>query len=85
MMAWSVLQAVCGLYQLTGATSWLATGLPHSSLFPFQTASIGVYPASTVLDPIDPQAPEKLDVVNFSKAELDGQALSLATAMQYGE
>ncbi|KIM94765.1 hypothetical protein OIDMADRAFT_172496 [Oidiodendron maius Zn] len=61
-----------------------AGGLPHSSLFPFQTASIGVYPASTVLDPINPQAPEKLDIVNFSKAELDGQALSIATAMQYG-
>ncbi|RDW63255.1 hypothetical protein BP6252_10800 [Coleophoma cylindrospora] len=63
----------------------LAGGLPHPSLFPFQSTSISTYPSSVVLDAAGmPKVEQDVLNVTITKEEQTGQMISLAKALQYG-
>ena len=61
------------------------TGLPHPSLFPFESLVVNSYPSSLILDPLAPVVPQK-DLESFEISK-DGknEILNLATALQYGQ
>ncbi|KAL3421753.1 hypothetical protein PVAG01_05909 [Phlyctema vagabunda] len=80
----SPLKAIIKYMAYDGMLS-LAGGLPHPSLFPFQSISLDTYPAGVELDAANPdQVPPGLEVLSISKAAQGKDSLDLTTALQYG-
>ncbi|RDW85519.1 hypothetical protein BP5796_03844 [Coleophoma crateriformis] len=80
----SPLKAIIKYMAVDGMIS-VAGGLPHSSLFPFESVSLNSYPASAVLDAENPKVPGDLDTWTIAKHPTSEQPLNLATSLQYGD
>lgn len=61
----------------------LAGGLPHPSLFPFQSLSTSVYHPSTVLDPANPVPPSDGIPIDIQRKATPGNVSFLERDLQY--
>lgn len=78
----SPLKDILGYMHLPGMIS-LAGGLPHPSLFPFQSVSTSVYSPSTVLNPLNPVPPSESTAIHIGRKAEAGNVSFLERDLQY--